>query len=424
MSTERWALARNVLAFAVGFVLAPVAYAADPDILFAQARETGGAWEIQIQFNTSLSAAKTCGPADCTVFDVMNGTTVPIAGDGQPRFDVLILRLAAALSPGSTYHVFVRNLDFSGVTPATPPTHVAAVDHNVTMPPSGPGPAPHQTAGPFARFFHLKEADGRDDSNLYFSGQSTHSRGKEFVGTYDAKIDLGKRYQFWGRTHLIGPMLDLKGGNDPNGDPDSLNLGIKWDFPLVQKPCPAFLTAIRWANNPKLESTQDFTNKNFIFDSAFRLVLKPWGGGSYRAVRAHMRPFAGVEVGKNLRGTIKEVEGRSIARVKVGGFFYLVFPVHAAALEDLTFETDYERRWPLHPEIALDTDSDTKVFVADHIGTKPRNYVKETLGIDITKFFGFTVVYEYGSLPPKFHLLDSKFTLGVTLKAAFPRPGS
>ena len=53
------------------------------------------------------------------------------------------------------------------------------------------------------------------------------------------------------------------------------------------------------------------------------------------------------------------------------------------------------------------------------IGTNPRDYVKQTMTIDVTKFLGVNVAYEYGSLPPLYKFLDSKFTFGLDVKMKF-----
>lgn len=266
---------------------------------------------------------------------------------------------------------------------------------------------------------------GRDDSTFYFNGQTTHSRGKDFSGTYDFKADLSTRNGL-GKQLQCGFFADLKGGNDPNGSPDSLNLGVKLDGPLhtwnFTNPAPWWnlkehLNQLRWTNSPHLESTEDFTNKNFIFASDFTLSLKSLTPSGNYTPQIYLRPRAGVEAGKNLRSAVPGADGRSIARIKAGTALILYFPVKKPALNDITLETQYDRRWPLRDEVNQDVNNG--VFSAVKINTRPRDYVKETFTLNATKFIGFTVAYEYGSLPPIFKLLDSKFTIGLNVKAAF-----
>jgi len=123
-------------------------------------------------------------------------------------------------------------------------------------------------------------------------------------------------------------------------------------------------------------------------------------------------------MGKNIRGIIPAVDGKNIVRPKVGTSAMLSFAFGADALQSISFETTYARRWPLISEVTFKKGKNGG-FTSVNVGTNPRDYVKESMNVDFTKFLGLTVSYEYGSLPPKFSFVDSKFTFGLNLKAAF-----
>ncbi|HXO38878.1 MAG TPA: hypothetical protein VN872_09570 [Candidatus Acidoferrum sp.] len=276
----------------------------------------------------------------------------------------------------------------------------------------------------FSRFqqlakFELDAAGDRDGSDFYFAGQVTHSRDGNFVGTYDTKIDLSGACNFFlHRVSLIGPTLDLTGGNDPNGDPDSLNFSFKWELPLTGQGYPHKLGTVRLINKATLESTQDFAQRDFIYDGDIRGVLRPWFLSADGKVRAHFYPDFGIEMGKNLRGILPAIDGNNIVRPKIGASFFFIFDAAKVGLKDISLDTSYARRWPLIDEVTFKKD-DNGGFTGIDVGTHPRDHVKQSMNIDITKYLGFVISYEYGSEPPKYKFLDSKFTLGLNIKAAF-----
>jgi len=190
-----------------------------------------------------------------------------------------------------------------------------------------------------------------------------------------------------------------------------------WEMPLARRGSLAKLGSLRLTQKATLESTQDFAQRDFIYGVDLRGILKPWLLSHDAKVRLHFYPRLGTELGKNLRGIIPDVDGKNIARLKAGTSLFLIFDFESSALKDISFETTYDRRWPLISEVTF-TQANPG-FSSVPIGTNPRDYVKEDMNLDVTKYLGFTASYEYGSLPPKYAFLDSKFTFGLSLKAAF-----
>lgn len=371
------------------------------------------------QLQVNLSESLTQNPSHCLVLDVVHERILHIQqcirGGVGGGFIVIDLAPPQRLNFDTSYLVTLDGLEFHNSG------HVDALSGLVSQA-SSVTPPPTPSVCVFSRIQQLIHADldgagDRDGSNIYFSGQVTHSRGGDFQGTYDTKADLTGRCTFWNRVNLIGPALDLTGGNDPNGDPDSLNFSWMWEMPLSGRGYPRKLGSLRLTQKATLESTQDFAQRDFIYGAELRAILRPLFLSHAAKVRLHFYPRLGTEVGKNLRGIIPAVDGKNIARLKTGISIFLIFDFQAAALQDISFETTYDRRWPLISEVTF-TQTDAG-FSSVQIGTGPRDYVKETFNLDVTKYLGLTASYEYGSLPPKYTFLDSKFTFGLSLKAAF-----
>jgi len=405
------------------------ALAEDPFITVATLTPSHGSFVVKVTFSQDVTE-NNCRSGECSILDPMrfNNIAVVHAGwDHDSQFlhrSILVLMPAIPLDANAHYVVIINNLE---LYPKTPPSgEPVVVEPRFAKPlqqdvvTEAPSPSANRSlpclklpSGLLGR--NIDAANGRDDSDFYFNGQTTHSRGKAFAGTYDFKADLSTRQ---GLPGACGFFIDLKGGNDPNGSPDSLKIGMKWEFPIATWNGSPVLNQLRWSQAPSLESTEDFTTKNFIYASDLTLLLKnfPAARPGKRTPQIYFRPRLGVEVGSNLRSVLAAADGRSIARIKLGTGLMLYLPM-SVLLHDITLETQYDRRWPLREEVNQDVNNN--LFTAVNISTKPRDYIKQTLVLNATKFIGFTVAYEYGSLPPIFKLVDSKFTIGLNIKTAF-----
>jgi hypothetical protein len=402
------------------------ATAEDPSILGAQAVPNNNSLIVKVTFSQDITTDN-CRPGDCAILDPTRFNTISVvkASLDPSHASIMFLTPAVPLDSKNHYTVIVNHLQVAPDPPpqgqkvVLKPRFENALQHSIMM--TAPDKSTNRSlpclklpSGLLGK--NVDKASGRDDSDFYFDGQTTHARGKDFAGTYDFKADLSTRQ---GLPGTCGFFADLKGGNDPNGSPDSLKLGVKWEFPVAHWNDSLILNQLRWSHAPSLESTEDFTNKNFIYASDLILVLTtlPPAKSRSKIPQIYFRPRLGIEMGVNLRSAVAAADGKSIARAKLGTGFALLFPINLPVLQNITLETQYDRRWPLRDEVNQDVNN--SVFSPVKINTKPRDYVKQTFTLNSTKFIGFSVAYEYGSLPPIFKLVDSKFTIGLNVKAAF-----
>lgn len=401
----------------VAFLMSAPALAQDPSILFVGLNPTGTGLVAVID---TAGAGKAAGdPAGCLLLDVTHEHLIPvkpctvvkdIAAD-----EVELAPVSDTLDLKAIYQVTIIGLVLG--KKAVP---VLQGTYNTL----GGAKPPKERACVFSAFKDLftgslTAASSPDTSDFYFQGQSTHSRGGDFQGTYNIKTDLSGRCWTGDAISRIGPSFTLQGGNDPSGSPDSLNFSFLWDRPILYSYGPHNIGSLHLVQNATLESTQDFLQKDFVYSVDFMGILRPLVSGK-GTLRTHLFPDAGIEVGKNLRSPIAGADGRAISRMKLGATYFLIFDIKKPWLQDISLSASWTRRWPMIPEVAYKANKagTTPQFLPVGVGTEPRDYVKPTLNLDLTKYFAVTVAYEYGSLPPKYSFLDSKFTLGLTIKAA------
>jgi hypothetical protein len=384
--------------------------------------------QIQIipdRMTVVMSADVDKGPGGCLVVDVTHKQILQLVSctpaPGNANFLLITPDNSNSFDQQGIYTVTLSNVLFAGTKKPIAQlvgTYPPQTQAQTQKPVSRKGPSCFLSG--FQRLFsgQLQAANGSTDADFYFSGQTTHSAGGDFVGTYNLKADLSGLCQTASQIYRVGPSINLAGGNDPNGSPDSLNFSWLWDARIFKTGTEKKEISVHLIQTGTLESTQDFLQKDLVYTGDFQGILPPktWFGGK---VRTHFFPDLGVEAGKNLRGVLPEIDGRAIARMKTAADWFLIFDLQKPWLQDISFETTWARRWPLTAEVTYKTNKTPPTFSAVSVGTAPRDYVKEAFNLDVTKYIGFTVAYEYGSLPPKYAFLDSKFTIGLTVKAKF-----
>jgi hypothetical protein len=257
----------------------------------------------------------------------------------------------------------------------------------------------------------LQAADGKDDSRFYFDGEVSHARTEDVIGTYDLKLAFESRRRFLNTVLRQGPLFTLQGGNDPKGDPDSMQLGWNLTVPILVRQSPSIFLALAWENTPQLEATRDFTYTNFVWSSRFRLISRSWTSSS--GARIYFRPYGGIEVGRNFAANVAATKDQQVVRPLAGSTLGLVIPLMGNASVSLTGE--YIRRWPVENEILITTGENGNLLTPS-VGTKPRDHVKVSFDIDFTKYAGVALSYERGSLPPAFEFVDNKLALGLVIK--------
>jgi hypothetical protein len=360
-------------------------------------------WEIWVSLDRGFDAESGKDLGNYILLEVHSGKRLDFVdknrtNDPTPSFVSLVLDPGVRLQPTHYYHLYILNLTFGG------------------KPPSGPLQSPVKFGktdkqGNVSQVRSLEAADGRDDANYYFSGEVTRTRGEDFQGSVDVKVEYPFMRTYWGRVNYFGPSFDFKSSNDPKGDPDSMNLGFWWRARLLRLSVP--FRYLNWRNSPKIEANRDFKNANFTWESRFSVLSKVW---FTQYSKFFFQPFVGVEVGRNLRSPVPEAAHRFLSRPQLGTSANLIFPLGKPGLTEISLEASQIRRWPLQKEVSFKTDS-AGALTPLPIGTSPRDYVTVKLNLVFLQGFGSTIGYEWGELPPSFNLVDHKLSIGLTYKA-------
>jgi hypothetical protein len=356
--------------------------------------------ELSFQFTNTFTRSSVSG-AQFIVRKLSDGSSVGYSKAEYSEEELpnsVVLTLSGTLVPGELYVLYVANLQFGSKSPQM----IAPIDTT-------------------KRCGKPKEPDmpeGRDDANVYLEGMLTTSSGEGLHGTIDTKL---RRSLYITDTTTnsnpdlindLGLALDFKASGDPDADPDSFNFGVELETNFTEARNAGPIKYLFNYLYPKIESERDFDNTNLMLEDRLKFGLrrpfrKPWA--------PLLSPFAGVEVGKNLRSPLAAAEGSGIFRVKAGTLLNLYFEPKLKNLQTIELDAEYTRRWPLRRELSFEEDDDKKLQLVE-FGKRPRDYVKANLNFMLTDSFGATVGYEYGELPPSFKLVDHKLKIGLVFK--------
>lgn len=356
--------------------------------------------QLSFQF-TSTFTRTSVGGAEFIVRKLSDGSEVTHTGTdigGEELPNSIVLTLASPLVSGELYVLYVANLKFGSKSPKM----IAPIDATKRC------GEPDEPDTP----------EGRDDANLYLEGMLTTSSGEGLHGTIDTKL---RRSLYITDTttnsnpsliHDLGLALDFKASGDPEADPDSFNFGVELETEFTKARDAGPIKYVFNYLYPKIESERDFDNTNLLLEDRVKFGLrrpwpKPWA--------PVFSPFAGIEVGKNLRSPLEAAEGNAIFRVKAGTLLNFYFEPNLNNLQTIEFDAEYTRRWPLRRELSFEEDDDKNLVLVE-FGKRPRDYVKANLNFMLTDSFGVTVGYEYGELPPSFKLVDHKLKIGLVFK--------
>lgn len=257
----------------------------------------------------------------------------------------------------------------------------------------------------------LAKSKDRKESDIYIQGLAEGAHKQKTFFTVDALV---KRKFRFGPKDYLEPVFELKTSTSKKADPDSASLGVNYIRTVGVYKDFLSLRSFDFANGAKLESDTDFKNVNLLYQTRadFAFEKLSYANGS-QAIEVN--PFIGFELGRNLKSPVAEAENRLLARPLFGANLYVQFFSNDEKV--LAFETQFTRRLLLRREVAFKTDNDN--FIALPISSKPRDYIKSSLNFDFSKNFGFSATYEYGQLPPKYALVDSKFGFGLLFKGKF-----
>jgi hypothetical protein len=386
-------------------------------------------WVIYVlyseEFDTtagSADALRVQDPSNFRIFNATSGTLVPVSTpDFAPIPGVLKKRLRLivpspdGLNGDDAFYLFSPNLLFNGAPTETVPTHQVVIQkvtgtETISREPSTIVPQPA---------WGLAKSKGRDDSDIYVSYELTTARHKATTGTGDVKVAIPFFASFWSRTSKFSPFVDIKASSDEKADPDSLKFGVEWFLPLHVGQDPDSTrpyTAVDLINSGKIEAPKNFDNINAIWEMRWLFPSShfPWNGKNFRMF---LDPFAGTEIGKNLKSPVEEVEGKGLVRAMVGANFTVQIPIrNLVALKGFEFTSAYIRRWPLKRELTIDKDTDGN-FVSLVINKAPKDYSDSKFVVKINDYFGPYIGYEWGRLPPNYELVDHKWTFGILFKS-------
>jgi hypothetical protein len=258
----------------------------------------------------------------------------------------------------------------------------------------------------------LGKSKDRKDSDIYIQGLVEGAHKQKPFFTVDALVK--RRFRF-APNNYIEPVFELKTSTSKKADPDSASLGVNYvrTFGIYRESAP--LSSFDFTNGLKIESDTDFKNMNLVYQTRGDLAFRNLSFG-IAGQPVDIIPFIGFELGRNLKSPVQEAKSRLLARPLFGATLY--FQIFQSNDKVFAFETQYIRRLLLKREVAFEVD-DNGNYIALPINRKPRDYVKSSFNFDFTKNFGFSANYEYGQLPPKYTLVDSKFSFGLLFKGKF-----
>jgi len=345
------------------------------------------------------------------LLDIESGRFVPIVDvllKVNQNNAQLLLDPTIRITKDSKLHLFIRDIRLKG--DLKPETLSSPVSVRLTQ-------SPDQHVGLIkdkGSEHLLTAAKGKDDSDVYLSGQANGASSQKFTYTADVKLSFPFKVVQFSRVNTFAPVFTYNASTDPKANPDTLNLGLDWSLFPVRDLAPSPFTRLQLTNSPKLEGTHNLDAFNFVHSvrSTFLSRVARKGIATFYAL-----PYVGQEIGTSISSPLVTAEGNLIARPFAGGDFNLVFDVNKGYLKNISLESYGVRRWLLRDEVDVDTDKSGKI-TAINSNTKPKDYVKNSLTFGLSDYWGLTLSHEYGRLPPIYKLLDNKMTVGLTYKVS------
>lgn len=267
---------------------------------------------------------------------------------------------------------------------------------------------------------------GREDAEIYLSGESVTAVGSKPVFSVDVKYDRPLVPLHETSETTLGPYLSYKGSTNPKADPDQLRAGLKFsgliwnksDSP--EKPC--LLCFVQWEATGELEANRKFTVKNLITNDRFNFNFRTFVLSSNKekpvkdAVLMRFIPFIGAELGRNLSSPIPREE-RGIARVVAGAHLNFKFPApifSAFGIKNgVLIENSFTHRMLLASENAYDKGSNGQLVIRS-FGRKPHSHFTSKFSFLFNDFFGPTLGYEWGDQPPLYNRVNHQLKFGFT----------
>jgi hypothetical protein len=304
----------------------------------------------------------------------------------------------------------------------------------------------------------LSAAKGRDDADLYASGGYIAGLGTKPIMILDIKAGYSDSLENYGkllggkssatasppakhpnlRLGFYGEFNSNVGAMPPSDrtrlDPDSV-LGYTTLSQSVALKHNPLLYSLKWEIQPVGgEFARSSPESNFISGGRIRFLSelvtkKSWG--------LDLIPSVGFEGGKNLNHPsmlfsrpVDLSRFNGIARLRGGANANLYIYRKLGTPGDdysFTFTGSWIARVPFTAEPFT-----TSAYLPDptmpanitrqsvvNLRTNTRHYVEADAVWNVSKLFGFSATYKYGSLPPLFEFVDHQVSLGVLFKATY-----
>jgi hypothetical protein len=301
----------------------------------------------------------------------------------------LFLTAALPAAEDDRYIVIV-----SGLSIGKSAVPVSASPARVTMRIGARGPATPQWV----------KAKNRDTADIYFSGSISRSAEKDFYGTVDLKF----RYPMLerpiaNRLHSFAPSFDLAASDNPDADPDSLRLGMVWQFyPIQTRGGPLPIT--RWENAAELEASKNFDYRTVLWRSEWLFLPAAWPVGDNGWF--WINPLAGLAAGQILEVPESAFDHGPLFRLLAGVSATLEVPVFFA--KQLSINAEYQLRHQYQDELAG----------AVTLGSGSHQWFSIKAGVAFNDFVSFGAAFQDGEQPPKYKAVHRSLIFDLTFKAA------
>lgn len=253
---------------------------------------------------------------------------------------------------------------------------------------------------------------GRDDSDLYISGLLEGAKKKSATKVIDARVALNIPKIFFGRSRDIVPFADLKMSTNVGANADSLKLGllVRSAYNTSQRMRESLgVTNYVWETEGRIESDPLFRNTNLVWGNTLYYLPKTIGSG---AAQLSLLPFTGLEMGGNLKRPGGDMGDQGIVRATAGASAAFNFFNAKKQQVPISFQADYIRRWPLLSEFNFVKDAKSEL-VPLFSGTRPREYIQAKVIFSFNEFFGLTLNFDHGELPPSYLKVNRKYSVGL-----------
>jgi hypothetical protein len=281
----------------------------------------------------------------------------------------------------------------------------------------------------------FKEADGRDDADLYLSGSFLTGQGTSPIWMIDAKGTIAFPAKAKWR---FGVMGDIKINPDTKApvahtevNPDSISVygQIDGTIPKGSKLIYGYRPVFKPIGK---EYAADKPDGNVMTAGQLTALSRPKYFGSDALV---LDPVLGYEIGENtekpatlFNRPVDLSRYNHIRRTLAGATAtYYIFQPEA--------EPDYLYRWTFSfawqaRVLFADEPFVRSVLLPDDTGKisaqkilsmrrNPRHNINASVTWNLSKLFGLQAQYSYGSLPPLFEFVRPQVTIGLTFKTKY-----